>query len=127
MKTLKILCITAILFFCGCQYPESQIDDVSLRITGSADDYSGNVTLNGILSGVDEAIVSEYGFSYSSSGGYGSPAGKQKHIVDAGRFIWNLNVNSNPNVVYVRAYVVADGIMIYSSNEITISEIRPPV
>lgn len=122
-----ILIVVAIVCVVSCKYPESEINNIAVYVTGTGDRPTQTITINAQISGVDDAIITERGFCYS---GYGSSTqsqyptlGLDKHVVNGNAFIWNFGEEMKGIVGYVRAYVIVNGIVIYSDETINIGMI----
>ena len=123
MKKYILLLIT-ICSICGCQYPESELDNISLDIIKEVDNQTKKMTLRGRIN-VDLS-VSEYGFCYSSGSNHAEDAyptiGLNKHIIKEGRFSWTFGEEILPARIYnARAYIIVNGIAIYSENTVDVN------
>mgnify|MGYP000014924046 FL=1 len=107
----------------SCSYPESD-PNITVSIFGSGDRQNQKVVLTANVSGNDISLITESGFCYA---GYGSEGrnyptfGLKRHETSLSNFSWKFGEEMQQRVASVRAYIIIDGIVIYSANTIDVS------
>jgi len=125
MKNIIVI-IVLTLCFAGCKYPESDIRSISVNVNGVYNKKTQTVTLRAQVSNPENAVITEQGFCYAGFGNFERESyptvGLNKHIVNGADFVWILSEEElHGGIAYIRAYVVVEGIVIYSAETIEMS------
>lgn len=120
MKTIRLMLFIALTAqFAGCEYPVSNVDNISLTISVNVNEATKEVIATAQIPDAYQNAISEKGFCYTYHNYRIAriPTIEQKHLIETEPFSWGFIYNEEFNVAYIRAYIIVDGIVIYSDTE----------
>ncbi len=95
----------------GCEYPENCVEDATVKIEVTSNAQTKNIHVKATYSYISG--VSEWGFCYMLHHGYGVDI-QRKGCTIYEPFAWDFQLSNSFNVQWIKAYVVIDGIFVYS-------------